>query len=135
MVKVGDRTADIGRMGFDCLECGKTCPEGRGPFCGDECRERRAKQRRDWYVTRVLPAGARWRRLAGMALLCLGLSILTGSWFWAMTIYGAGGFFWFRSQVARSRVSLLADDPSDGERRILRLALWPVLFVNGVLSP
>ena len=52
-----------------------------------------------------------------------------------MAIYGAGGFFWFRSQVARSRVSLSADDLGNGERRIVRLALWPVLFVNGVLSP
>ena len=122
-------------MGFECLECGKTCPEGVGPYCGDECRDRRARQREDWHVKRVLPAGARWRTLAGMALLCLGLSILTGSWFWAVAIYAAGGFFWYRSQVARSRVSLLADDPGDSERRILRLALWPVLFVNGVLSP
>ncbi len=134
MVKVGDRTADIGRMGFECLECGTRCPEGLGPFCSDDCREVRGKERQDWYMTRVLPAGARWRWLSGLSLVCVGLSVLTGSWLWAAVTYGAGGFFWFRSQVARSRVSLSADDPGGGQRRIVRLALWPALFVADVVG-
>jgi len=121
-------------MGFECLECGKRCPEGVGPYCGDQCRERREKERQDWHATRVLPAGARWRILSGMALPCLGLSVLTGSWFWAVAIYGAGGFFWYRSQLARSRVSLLAEDPRKGELRIIRRALWPALLVTDLLS-
>ena len=69
-----------------------------------------------------------------MALPGLGLSVLTGSWFWAVAIYGAGGFFWYRSQLSRSRVSLLAEDPRKGELRIIRLALWPALLVTDLLS-
>ena len=133
-VKVPPRTAEIHGMGFECLQCGKTCPEGTGPFCSDDCREARARERREWYVRSVLPAGSRWRTLAVIALAVVGIAVLTGSWFWAVAFYGAGAFFWFRSQVARSRVSLLADGTGEGEGRVIRLGLWPALLVRDIMS-